>query len=111
MTRVRGPLLGQQMGKQCLRGTATDDDRVAVHSPMISQPLTKSCSSAAWPVHEVRRLEGFRPAHGRITADSPPRSAMSLRLSAKNSTIAVRRLQPRWRESRNELSGKPGTVQ
>ena len=53
-----------KMESQRLRGTATDDNRVAVHSPMISQPLTKSCSSAAWPVHEVRRLEGFRPAHG-----------------------------------------------
>ena len=44
------------------------------------------------------------------TGGSSPRSAMSLR-SRANSTIAVRRLQPCWRVSRNELSGKPGTVQ
>ena len=43
------------------RGTATDDDHVGVHSSMILRPLTKSCSSAVWPAHEVRRLEGSRP--------------------------------------------------
>ena len=55
---------GQQIGEQCPRGTATDNNRFAFHSRMISRPLTKSYSSAAWPMHEVRRLEGSRPAHG-----------------------------------------------
>ncbi len=59
--RDRYGTTGQQIGEQCPRGTATDDDHVAVHSRMISRPLTKSCSSAAWPAHEVRRLEGSRP--------------------------------------------------
>ena len=48
---------------------------------------------------------------GSITGASSPRSAMSLRSSAKRSTIAVRKLESWWQESRNSVSGQPGTVQ
>ena len=48
---------------------------------------------------------------GSTTAGCSPRSAVSLRSSAKSSTIAVRRLQSWWLESRNSVCGKPGTVQ
>ena len=63
--RDRYGTTGQQIGEQCPRGTATDDDRVAPHSRMISRPLTKSCSSTAWPVHEVRAEPNMKVEVGR----------------------------------------------
>ena len=48
---------------------------------------------------------------GSLAVGSSPLSDTSLWSSAKSSTIAVRRLQPWWPESRNSVSGKPGTVQ
>ena len=63
-----------------------------------------------WRHVEAVELATLEWAIGSTTGGFSPRSATSLRSSAKSSTIGVRRLQLCWPESRNQLSGKPGTV-
>ena len=72
----------------------------------LGQPVARlvRCKSAG------KRQFGAMKGKIAITGASSPRSAMSLRSSAKSSTIAVRWLQSWWQESRNSVPGKPGAV-
>jgi hypothetical protein len=50
-------------------------------------------------------------SHGTTVAACSNRSVTFRRPSSRRPTMTVRPLQSAWRFSRNELSGKPGTVQ
>ena len=62
--------------------------------------------------HGARELAKKLPARdtSSTTSGSSPRSTMFPRSSPKSSTLAVRRLQPCGQESRNSVSGQPGTL-